>query len=64
LRQLAAKSGIWFCDLRRPENLGHPLDGWYTPEGLTALLKRDEDRAHEQLKHEPFAYGFSLRPYQ
>ena len=64
LRQLATKSGIWFCDLRRPENLGHALDGWYTPEGLTALLKRDEDRAHEQLKHEPFAYGFALRPYQ
>jgi type I restriction enzyme R subunit len=64
LRQLATKSGIWFCDLRRPENLGHPLDGWYTPEGLTALLKRDEDRAHEQLAHEPFAYGFTLRPYQ
>ena len=58
------KSGIWFCDLRRPENLGHALDGWYTPEGLTALLKRDEDRAHEQLRHEPFAYGFSLRHYQ
>jgi type I restriction enzyme R subunit len=45
LRQLATRSGIWFCDLRRPENLGHALDGWYTPEGLTALLKRDEDRA-------------------
>ena len=64
LRQLATKSGIWFCDLRRAENLGHALDGWYTPEGLTALLKRDEDRAHEQLRHEPFDYGFSLRPYQ
>ena len=54
MRQLATKSGIWFCDLRRPENLGHALDGWYTPEGLTALLKRDADRAHEQLKREPF----------
>jgi type I restriction enzyme, R subunit len=56
LRQLATKSGIWFCDLRRPENLGHALDGWYTPEGLTALLKRDEDQAHEQLRHEPFVW--------
>ena len=46
LRQLATKSGIWFCDLRHPENLGHALDGWYTPEGLTALLKRDEGHAH------------------
>jgi type I restriction enzyme, R subunit len=64
LRQLSTKSGIWFCDLRRPDNLGHALDGWYTPEGLTALLKRDEDRAHEQLALEPFTYGFTLRPYQ
>ena len=49
LRQIRTKSGIWFCDLRRADNLGHPLDGWYTPDGLTALIKRDEARAHEQL---------------
>jgi type I restriction enzyme R subunit len=64
LRQLATRSGTWFCDLRNPENLGHALDGWYTPEGLVALLKRDEARANEQLKNEPFNYGFPLRPYQ
>lgn len=64
LRQLATKSGIWFCDLRRSDNLGHPLDGWYTPEGLTALMKRDETRAHEQLAQTPFNYGFPLRYYQ
>lgn len=64
LRQLKTKSGIWFCDLRRADNLGHPLDGWYTPEGLVALIKRDEARAHEQLAKTPFNYGFPLRPYQ
>lgn len=64
LRQLGTRSGIWFCDLRTPENLGHALDGWYTPEGLVALLKRDEERAREQLKNEPFNYGFQLRYYQ
>lgn len=64
LRQLATKSGIWFCDLRRADNLGHPLDGWYTPEGLTELLKRDEAGAHRQLDGTPFNYGFPLRPYQ
>lgn len=64
LRQLATRSGIWFCDLRRPDNLGHALDGWYTPEGLTALLKRDEERANVDLKAQPFAYGFSLYPFQ
>ena len=64
LRQLATKSGIWFCDLRRADNLGHVLDGWYTPEGLTTLLKRDEAKAHEDLANAPFNYGFPLRPYQ
>ena len=64
LRQLATRSGTWFCDLRNPENLGHALDGWYTPEGLVALLKRDEAKAHERLRSEPFQFGFPLRPYQ
>jgi type I restriction enzyme R subunit len=64
LRQLATKSGVWFCDLRRPDNLSQPLDGWYTPEGLAALLKRDDAKAHEKLAGEPFNYGFQLRPYQ
>ncbi|MBK1644037.1 hypothetical protein CKO25_05075 [Thiocapsa imhoffii] len=64
LRQLATRSGIWFCDLRRPDNLGHPLDGWYTPDGLIALLKRDEERANAELQAQPFLYGFSLYPFQ
>lgn len=64
LRQLATRSGIWFRDLRSASNLGRALDGWYTPEGLIALLKRDEQKAHDQLKTEPFAYGFPLRHYQ
>jgi type I restriction enzyme, R subunit len=45
--------------LRIPTNFGHALDGWYTPKGLTALLKRDEAEAHQQLADEPFDYGFS-----
>lgn len=64
LRQLATHSGIWFCDLRRPENLAEALQGWYTPEGLTALFKRDEDAAHQQLAAETFDYGFTVRFYQ
>lgn len=64
LRQLATKSGIWFCDLRRADNLGHPLDGWYTPEGIKELIKRDEAKAHEELANTPFNYGFPLRYYQ
>ncbi|MBK5915571.1 type I restriction-modification system endonuclease [Rhodocyclus purpureus] len=64
LRQLATHSGIWFCDLRRPDNLAHPLDGWRTPAGLVALLKHDEAAAHRQLAAAPFKFGFDLRPYQ
>ncbi|HTP27489.1 MAG TPA: type I restriction-modification system endonuclease [Anaeromyxobacteraceae bacterium] len=64
LRQLATRSGTWFCDVRRPENLGRALDGWYTPDGLVALLKRDEGKAHEQLETEAFSYGFTVRHYQ
>lgn len=64
LKQLATKSGVWFCDVRRSTNLSRALDGWMTPEGLTTLLKRDEAAAHQQLKEAPFEYGFPLRPYQ
>jgi type I restriction enzyme R subunit len=64
LRQLREKSGIWFCDLRRPDNLAHALEGFYTPDGLQDLLKRDFDQAHRELERDPFEYGFPLRDYQ
>ncbi len=64
LRQLATRSGTWFCDLRRAENIGYAVDGWHTPEGLVALLKRDEAEANAQLRDEPFNYGFPVRDYQ
>jgi type I restriction enzyme, R subunit len=64
LRQLATHSGIWFCDLRRPENLARALDGWHTPGGLADLLKQDEAAAHRRLEIAAFQYGFALRPYQ
>ena len=54
LRQLETRSGIWFCDVRRPENLSRPLDGWYTPEGLMALLKQDHEQAQQKLAVDPF----------
>jgi type I restriction enzyme, R subunit len=64
LRQLHTHSGIWFCDLRRPENLSLALQGWFTPEGLTALLRQDQDASHAQLATEGFDYGFDIRSYQ
>lgn len=62
--QLETQSGIWFVDLRRPDNLSHALEGWYTPEGLMTLLKRDEVAADKQLTAEPMEFGFPLRFYQ
>ena len=64
LKQLETKSGIWFCDVRRPENLRRPIGGWYRPEGLLDLLQQDNDKAHKQLQQASFDYGFELRPYQ
>ncbi|MEB3885212.1 type I restriction-modification system endonuclease, partial [Lyngbya sp. CCY1209] len=64
LGQLRTQSGIWFCDLRKPDNLRHPLIGWYSPEGLKQLLSRDAERAHAQLEREEFNYNIDLRDYQ
>ena len=64
LQQLRTKSGIWFRDLRRSENLAVPLDGWYCPEGLRELARQDVVGADVQLRREAFSYGFPLRPYQ
>ncbi|MCF3650059.1 type I restriction-modification system endonuclease [Synoicihabitans lomoniglobus] len=64
LLQLATHSGIWFCDIRRPDNLATALQGWHSPEGLTELLKRDDDAAHAKLTEETFSYGFTVRDYQ
>jgi type I restriction enzyme, R subunit len=64
LKQLETKSGIWFCDLRRPNNLARALDAWYSPEGLLSLLKMDAVQAEARLAKEGFEYGFPLRFYQ
>jgi len=65
LRQVQDKSGIWFRDLRQPYNHGRPLENWYTPDGLKALLKLDAARAHQQLDNESLEfYHLQLRPYQ
>lgn len=64
LEQLHTKSGIWFCDVRNPNNLRRPLQGWYSPEGLVKLLQQDKDKAHEKLEREDFNYNIDLRDYQ
>lgn len=64
LQQLRTQSGIWACDLRRPQNLSAPIDGWYSPEGLREQLKKDIDAAEKKLEEIGFSFGFSLRNYQ
>lgn len=64
LQQLQTKSGIWFCDLRRPENLRRPLQTWYSPQGLVETLAQDTKQAHARLEQEGFNYGVELRDYQ
>jgi type I restriction enzyme R subunit len=64
LKQIETKSGVWFCDVRRVENLSRALDGWYSPEGLSELLKQDHQAAEQKLAKEPFQYDFKLRDYQ
>lgn len=63
-QQFKEVSGTWFCDLRRPQNLRKPLDGWYTPEGLREELKKNVDAAEARLNELGFKFGFPLRDYQ
>ncbi|MDA0266033.1 MAG: type I restriction-modification system endonuclease [Cyanobacteria bacterium] len=64
LKQLETKSGIWFCDLRRPENQRRAIGGWYSPAGLVDSLGNDLETAQTRLAAEPFAYDIDLRDYQ
>ena len=64
LEQIKTKSGIWFRDLRRSENLRRPLRSWYTPQGLSEMLAQDHNQAHQRLAQEGFNYGLKLRDYQ
>ncbi len=64
LRQMENQSGIWFCDVRRPQNLRKPLESWYTPEGLKELSRIDIDEAEQKLDEIGFSFDFPLRYYQ
>lgn len=63
LEQLKEKSGIWFLDVRLPENHPRPLQGWFSAEELTALFEQDIRSAHAKLADEPMDY-LGLRDYQ
>ncbi len=63
LRQLLTASGIWFRDVRHGTNHSRALEGWYTPDGLTKLLRQDRSAAEGRLSAEPPDY-LPLRDYQ
>ncbi len=64
LEQLRTQSGIWFCDVRKPDNLSRPIMGWYKPEALKELLSLDWEISHATLSQETFNYNIELRCYQ
>jgi len=64
LRQMETQSGIWFCDVRRPQNLRRPLESWYTPDGLKELCRLDIDKAEQRLDEIGFSFDFPIRYYQ
>ena len=61
--QLKTKSGIWFRDLRLPENNSRALRGWNTPEEIEQLLDRDEEKIIEKVKEDQWG-SLELRDYQ
>ncbi|WP_345971321.1 type I restriction-modification system endonuclease [Sulfurimonas sp. HSL1-6] len=61
--QIKTKSGIWFRDLRVPENKSRALKGWQTPEEIEQLLARDEVKIIEKIKEDQWG-SLSLRDYQ
>lgn len=63
VKQSPEASGTWFRDVRHPSNLGKPLQGFHSPDGLLDLLTRSKAEAEERLRAEGFGY-LQLRDYQ
>ena len=69
LEQLKVKSGIWFRDSRKNDNISKALPGFYSPQGLEELLGHDTDTADAKLETTSYDIledkdGINLRPYQ
>lgn len=63
LKQLEDESGVHMRDLRLPTNKRAVLDGWPSPEGITALLTADIVKADADLADAPIDLP-GLRKYQ
>ena len=69
LKQYETKSGIWFQDLRQPDNAPKALRGWMSPEGMLELLGKDISAQNRELQELPYDLlrdkdGLNLRAYQ
>ncbi len=69
LKQYDTKSGIWFLDLRQPDNAPKALQGWMSPEGIEELLDKDISARNQDLREMSYDLlrdkdGLSLYEYQ
>ncbi len=69
LEQYDTKSGVWFLDLRRPDNAPRALKGWISPMGIMELLEKDIQSQNQALQNMPYDLlrdkdGLNLREYQ
>ena len=69
LEQYNTKSGIWFLDLRQPDNAPKALRGWMSPEGIMGLLNKDISARNQDLQEMSYDLlrdkdGLNLYEYQ
>ena len=69
LKQYDTKSGIWFLDLRQPDNAPKALQGWMSPEGIMELLDKDISARNQDLREMSYDLlrdkdGLGLYEYQ
>ena len=69
LKQLETKSGIWFLDVRHPENIPKAQQGWMSPDGMIEMLEKDIEEANAELDKMSYDLlrdedGLNLREYQ
>ena len=69
LEQYKTKSGIWFLDLRQPDNAPQALHGWISPDGMMERLEKDIQSGNQALQELSYDLlrdkdGLNLREYQ
>lgn len=69
LEQYDTKSGVWFLDLRQPDNVPKAMKGWMSPTGMMEQLEKDIQAKNQALKAMPYDLlrdkdGLNLREYQ